>query len=79
MKELTRLLQTELRDVLLRADAAVFPNRQEGGTNLVAMEALGCGVPCIISNRTGQADIAIPDIAHVLPGGMHSMSLFTDV
>jgi hypothetical protein len=33
-----------LRDV----DLAVFPNRCEGGTNLVAMECLAAGVPTVL-------------------------------
>lgn len=36
---------------------AVFPNRAEGGTNLVAMEAMACGVPTAISDNTGHRDI----------------------
>ena len=31
--------------ILRKVDAALFPNRCEGGTNLVAMEALAMGVP----------------------------------
>jgi len=43
---------------LLRdADVAVFPNRCEGGTNLVAMEAMASGVPCILSANTGHLDL----------------------
>ena len=42
-----------LRDV----DVAVFTNRCEGGTNLVAMEAMACGVPCILSANSGHLDI----------------------
>jgi len=43
--------------ILREADAAVFPNRCEGGTNLVAMEAMACGVPCILSANTGHRDL----------------------
>ncbi|HEY9567985.1 MAG TPA: glycosyltransferase family 4 protein [Thalassobaculum sp.] len=44
--------------VLMReADVALFPNRAEGGTNLVAMEAMACGVPTILSANTGHLDI----------------------
>ena len=42
---------------LREADLAVFPNRCEGGTNLVAMEAMGCGIPCIIAENSGQMDL----------------------
>lgn len=43
--------------VLRECDAAIFPNRCEGGTNLVAMEAMACGVPTLVSNNTGQRDL----------------------
>jgi len=43
---------------LAAVDVALFPNRCEPGTNLVAMEAMAAGVPCILSTNTGQADIA---------------------
>ena len=46
-----------LPEILRDADVAVFPNRCEGGTNLVAMEAMACGLPCIISANTGHLDI----------------------
>jgi glycosyltransferase involved in cell wall biosynthesis len=36
---------------------AVFPNRCEGGTNLVAMEAMACGLPTYVSYNTGQKDL----------------------
>lgn len=39
------------------ADVAVFPNRCEGGTNLVAMEAMACGIPTILSDGTGHHDL----------------------
>ena len=42
-----------LRDV----DVALFPNRAEGGTNLVAMEAMAAGAPTILSANTGHLDL----------------------
>lgn len=38
-------------------DVGLFPNRAEGGTNLVAMECIACGVPTILSNNTGHRDL----------------------
>ncbi|MBM09473.1 MAG: glycosyltransferase [Magnetovibrio sp.] len=43
--------------ILRNMNVGVFPNRCEGGTNLVAMEAMACGVPCILSANTGHLDI----------------------
>ena len=43
--------------VLRECDVAVFPSRCEGGTNLVAMEAMACGVPTYVSYNTGQKDL----------------------
>jgi glycosyltransferase involved in cell wall biosynthesis len=43
--------------VLHECDVALFPNRAEGGTNLVAMEAMACGVPTFVSNNPGQKDL----------------------
>jgi glycosyltransferase involved in cell wall biosynthesis len=43
--------------VLRECDVAIFPNRCEGGTNLVAMEALACGVPTYVAYNTGQKDL----------------------
>ena len=47
--------------VFAEADVAVFPNRCEGGTNLVAMEAMASGVPCILSANTGHLDLIEDD------------------
>jgi glycosyltransferase involved in cell wall biosynthesis len=52
--------------ILREADAALFPNRCEGGTNLVAMEAMACGVPCILSANTGHLDLLKTDTALAL-------------
>jgi glycosyltransferase involved in cell wall biosynthesis len=43
--------------MLREMDVAIFPNRCEGGTNLVAMECMACGVPTILSDNTGHKDL----------------------
>jgi glycosyltransferase involved in cell wall biosynthesis len=47
----------EMPSILRQMDVAVFPNRCEGGTNLVAMEAMACGLPVILSRNTGHLDL----------------------
>lgn len=47
----------QIAHVLADCHAAVFPNRCEGATNLVAMEAMACGVPVVLSNNTGHRDL----------------------
>ena len=47
----------EMPLVLAEANAALFPNRAEGGTNLLAMECLASGVPTILSANTGHLDM----------------------
>ncbi|MCP4329019.1 MAG: glycosyltransferase family 4 protein [Alphaproteobacteria bacterium] len=56
----------EMPQILQGMDAAVFPNRCEGGTNLVAMEAMACGVPTILSANTGHLDLIGDDNCYVL-------------
>jgi glycosyltransferase involved in cell wall biosynthesis len=46
--------------ILREMDVAVFPNRCEGGTNLVAMECMACAVPTILSANTGHLDLITP-------------------
>src|SRR5262249_9752728 len=43
--------------ILREMNVAVFPNRAEGGTNLVAMECMACGVPVVLSRNTGHRDL----------------------
>jgi len=43
--------------VVREADVALFANRAEGGTNLVAMECMAAGVPTIVSDNTGHRDL----------------------
>lgn len=45
------------------SDLGLFPNRCEGGTNLVMSEYMACGRPVIASDRTGQADVIVTDNA----------------
>jgi glycosyltransferase involved in cell wall biosynthesis len=49
--------------VVREADAALFTNRCEGGTNLVAMECMASGLPTILSANTGHLDLLRHDIA----------------
>jgi len=43
--------------IVREADVALFPNRCEGGTNLVAMECMAAGIPTIVSANTGHLDL----------------------
>ncbi len=52
--------------ILREADAAVFTNRCEGGTNLVAMESMACGIPTILSANTGHLDLIYDNICYPL-------------
>jgi glycosyltransferase involved in cell wall biosynthesis len=52
--------------ILREADVALFPNRAEGGTNLVAMESLACGIPTILSANTGHLDLIATDNCYPL-------------
>lgn len=47
--------------VLAECDVGLFPNRCEGGTNMVAMEAMACGLPCVLSANTGHLDLIRDD------------------
>lgn len=52
--------------VIREGDVALFPNRCEGGTNLVAMECMACGVPTILSANTGHLDLIDDTRCYVL-------------
>jgi glycosyltransferase involved in cell wall biosynthesis len=56
----------DLPDHIAAADMAVFPNRCEPGTNLVAMEAMAMGLPCVIAANTGQLDLIDEDNCYPL-------------
>ena len=46
-----------LPDYISNCDMALFPNRCEPGTNLVAMEVMAMGLPAVIAANTGQLDL----------------------
>ena len=48
---------TKLRDLYAKTDLGVFPNRCEGGTNLVLMEYMACAKPVVAAYNTGQKDV----------------------
>ena len=49
--------QEQMAEVYRESDIGLFPNRCEGGTNLVLMEYLACGRPAIVSHGTGHRDV----------------------
>ncbi len=55
---LPHLGAAELAAEMRNTDIGLFPNRCEGGTNLVAMEYLSCGRPIVANLATGHADLA---------------------
>jgi glycosyltransferase involved in cell wall biosynthesis len=55
-----------LPELYRRTHLGVFPNRCEGGTNLVLMEYMACGRPAVVSYATGHTDVASEDSALLL-------------
>lgn len=55
--DLGMVAHADLRDALIECDVAIFPNRSEPATNLMAMEAMACGVPTAVSANTGHTDL----------------------
>lgn len=49
--------QAQVAELMNATDLGVFPNRCEGGTNLVLMEYLACGKPAIATTGHGHDDI----------------------
>lgn len=47
----------QMRQVYQQTDIGVFPNRCEGGNNMVMCEYMACGRTVIASDATGQADV----------------------
>tara|TARA_Y100001933_G_scaffold261168_1_gene315138 strand:+ start:477 stop:1685 length:1209 start_codon:yes stop_codon:yes gene_type:complete len=63
------LVNRQLPHLIKQADVAVFASRCEGGTNLMAMETLACGIPTLISANTGHLDLLAMGFGHALPMG----------
>jgi glycosyltransferase involved in cell wall biosynthesis len=70
--DLTRIVTCDLmpadlqRELYRNTDIGVFPNRCEGGTNLVLMEYMACGKPVIASYTSGHTDVVTPGNALLL-------------
>lgn len=64
--DLGTLHNAEAPNILREADVALLPSRCEGGTNLVAMECMACGVPVILSRNTGHLDLIAPGNSYPL-------------
>ncbi len=67
----------KLRELYLNSDIGLFPNRCEGGTNLVLMEYMACGKPVIASYNSGHKDILTPENSLRLEH-MHEFKLYND-
>lgn len=63
------LVNRQLPHLIKQADVAVFVSRCEGGTNLMAMETLACGLPTLLSANTGHLDLLAMGFGHALPIG----------
>lgn len=53
----------QMRQVYHNSDVGLFPNRGEGGNNLVMCEYMACGRTVIASDMTGHADVITPENA----------------
>jgi len=63
---LPQVSQTDLKNVYSITDLGLFPNRCEGGTNLVLMEYMACARPVVASFNTGHKDILTEENAILL-------------
>lgn len=65
-KDLGFFRRDAIGPLLRDCDLGIFPNRCEPGTNLVAMEAMACGLPVILSANTGHLDLIADDRTYAL-------------
>ena len=61
------LNSAQISSLIKQSDLAVFPNRCEGGTNLVAMEAIACGIPTVLSTNSGHLDLMRLGFPQIIP------------
>ena len=57
----------QISNLMKSADISIFPNRCEGGTNLVAMESLCCGIPTALSSNSGHLDLLSLGLPGIIP------------
>ena len=62
----TIMANMQLPSLIKQADVAVFTSRCEGGTNLMAMETLACGIPTLLSANTGHLDLLNMNLEHAI-------------
>ncbi|WP_460593731.1 glycosyltransferase [Geomonas sp. Red276] len=55
-----------MRAIFAQTHVGLFPNRCEGGNNMVMCEYMACGRSVIASTTSGHADVINPDIAYPL-------------
>ncbi len=72
-----RLTPPEAAHVMRSCTVGIFPNRAESGTNMVLVEALASGLPCIAPERHGHADV-IRDGKKGHPGGIEQYGTVPD-
>lgn len=58
---------TLIRQIYQQTDIGIFPNRCEGGNNMVMCEYMACGRTVIASDATGHADVVTAQNAFPLP------------
>lgn len=56
----------QMREVYQTSDLGLFPNRCEGGNNMVMCEYMACGRPVLASTMTGHHDVVSPENAFCL-------------
>jgi len=59
---------SRMASIYANSDLGLFPNRCEGGNNLVMCEYMACGRPVVASSLTGHADVITTDNAFGLSG-----------
>jgi glycosyltransferase involved in cell wall biosynthesis len=69
-------LNLAMARIYRNTDVGIFPNRCEGGTNLVLMEYMACGKPVVAVNTTGHGDIV--NAANALVIGTKGETTVTD-
>ena len=60
--------QASLATCMNQTDVGLFPNRCEGGTNLVMMEYMACGKTVVANTSTGQKDVLNSSYATCIAG-----------